>query len=110
MEHRSPFQKTPYIGFAMIIFSWVTAGITVLAGIAGFVMTRRFVARRLRFVDAIYNPAAPFIIAALGMLVTWPIAALPLVSATASALFGIGAGLGTASGVKALRRGTAVTR
>ena len=94
----------------MFIFSWVTLAITAVAGILGYLWTRRFVARRLRFVDAIYNPAAPFFIAALAMLVTWPISALPLVSATASAFFGIGAGLGTASGVKALRRGTAVTR
>jgi predicted MPP superfamily phosphohydrolase len=94
----------------MFVFDWVTAVITIAAGIAGFIVARRFVARRLRFVDAIYNPSAPFIIAALGMLITWPISALPLVSATASALFGIGAGLGTASGVKVLRRGTAVTR
>ncbi len=94
----------------MFIFSWVSAAITLAAGLVGFLATRRFVARRLRFVDAIYNPAAPFFIAALGMLLTWPISALPLVTATASALFGIGAGLGTASGVKALRRGTAVTR
>ena len=94
----------------MFIFSWVSAVITVVAGLSGFLLTRRFVARRLRFVDAIYNPAAPFIIAALAMLLAWPVSALPLVTATASALFGIGAGLGTMSGVKVLRRGTAMTR
>jgi hypothetical protein len=94
----------------MSLFALVTVAITAVAGVLGYVWTRRFVARRLRFVDAIYNPAAPFFIAALGMLITWPISILPLVSATASAFFGIGAGLGTVSGVKALRRGTAVTR
>ena len=94
----------------MSIFALITISITAIAGFLGFVWTRRFVARRLRFVDAIYNPAAPFFIAALAMLISWPISILPLVSATASAFFGIGAGLGTASGVKALRRGTAVTR
>jgi hypothetical protein len=94
----------------MFVFTWISAAITVVAGLAGFFLTRGFVARRLRFIDAIYNPAAPFIIAALAMLVAWPVSALPLVTATASALFGIGAGLGTVSGVKALRRGTAVTR
>ena len=94
----------------MPVFGWITMAITAFAGIFGYIMARRFVARRLRFVDAIYNPAAPFFIAALGMLLTWPISILPLVSATASAFFGIGAGLGTVSGVKALRRGTAVTR
>jgi hypothetical protein len=94
----------------MVIFAWVSAAITLVAGLAGFVFTRRFVARRLRFVDAIYHPAAPFLVAALAMMIAWPAAALPLVTATASALFGIGAGLGTVSGVKSLRRGAAVTR
>ena len=89
----------------MFVFTWVTAIITIVAGLAGFLVARRFVARRLRFVDAIYNPAAPFLIAALAMFIAWPVSALPLVSATASALFGIGAGMGTASGVKALSRG-----
>jgi CHASE2 domain-containing sensor protein len=88
----------------MFIFSWVSTVITLAAGLTGFLMTRRFVARRLRFVDAVYSPAAPFIIAAIAMLLAWPVSALPLVTATASALFGIGAGLGTMSGVKALRR------
>ncbi|MEO8201586.1 MAG: hypothetical protein ABI679_13745 [Gemmatimonadota bacterium] len=87
----------------------ISAIITVAAGLTGFLLARRFVARRLRFVDAVYSPAAPFLIAALAMVIAWPVSALPLVSATASALFGIGAGLGTASGVKALRRG-AITR
>ena len=94
----------------MFIFNWVTFAITAVAGVFGYGLARRFVARRLRFVDAIYSPAAPFFIAAIAMLISWPISILPLVSATASAFFGIGAGLGTASGVKALRRGTAVTR
>jgi hypothetical protein len=94
----------------MFVFDWVSTIITVAAGLGGFILTRRFVARRLRFVDSIYNPAAPFVIAALAMFVAWPVSALPLVTATASALFGIGAGLGTVSGVKQLRRGTAVTR
>lgn len=88
----------------MIIVAWVSTAITIAAGLAGFFWTRRFVARRMRFVDAVYSPAAPFIIAALAMLIAWPVSALPLVTATASAIFGIGAGLGTISGVKSLRR------
>ena len=94
----------------MFVFNWVSAIITIAAGLTGFILTRRFIARRMRFVDAIYSPAAPFIIAAVAMLLAWPVSILPLVTATASALFGIGAGLGTVSGVKALRRGTALDR
>jgi hypothetical protein len=94
----------------MIIFAWVSTIITIAAGLTGFLLARRFVARRLRFVDAVYSPAAPFIIATLAMVIAWPVSALPLVTATASALFGIGAGLGTVSGVKVLRRGAVVAR
>lgn len=91
-------------------FVWISSIITIAAGLMGFLLARRFVARRLRFVDAVYSPAAPFLIAGLAMLIAWPVSALPLVTATASALFGIGAGLGTMSGVKALRRGALTTR
>jgi hypothetical protein len=38
-------------------------------------------------------------------VVAWPVALLPIVTGVTAAIFGIGAGVGTASGVKALRRG-----
>ena len=77
----------------------------IAAAAAGFVLARAFVRRRLRFVDAIRSPMAPWV-AGLGVaLIVWPAALLPLVTQTTTALFGVGAGLGTASGVKALKRG-----
>ena len=79
-------------------------GVVAAAGLFGFVAARRFVRGRLRFVDAIYSPAAPFIAAALAAVVAWPLAILPLVTQTASALFAIGVGLGTSTGVKDLKR------
>lgn len=80
--------------------------VTVAAGIAGFTIARNFVRHRLRFVDGIYSPAAPWIAGLAVALVAWPAAILPLVTTTTTVLFGAAAGLGTASGVKALRRGT----
>ena len=77
----------------------------VTAGFAGFFLARSFVRRRLRFVDAIYSPAAPWIAGLLSALSMWPVALLPLVSGTTAVIFGLGAGLGTRSGVKALKRG-----
>ena len=62
--------------------------ITLAAGIAGFILARSFVRRRLRFVDAVQSPFAPFVAGCLAALV-----------------FGIGTGLGTASGARALRDG-----
>lgn len=79
--------------------------VTVAAGLAGFIVARDFVRRRLRFVDAIRSPLAPLAGGLLAALVAWPAALLPVITTGTAAIFGIGAGLGTASGVKALRRG-----
>ncbi|MGH7701675.1 MAG: hypothetical protein ACREMO_01150 [Gemmatimonadales bacterium] len=77
----------------------------VAAALAGFTLARAFVRRRLRFVDAIRSPIAPWVAGLVAALIVWPAALLPLVTQTTTALFGVGAGLGTASGVKALKRG-----
>jgi hypothetical protein len=77
----------------------------VAAGIAGFILARGFVRNRLRFVDGIYSPAAPWIAGLAVAVLAWPVALLPLVTTTTTTIFGLGAGLGTASGVKALKRG-----
>jgi hypothetical protein len=79
--------------------------VTVAAAVGGFAIARRFVRRRLRFVDGVYSPAAPYIAGLFAALLAWPVALLPIVTGVTAAIFGIGAGMGTASGVKALRRG-----
>ena len=79
--------------------------VTVAAGVAGFVIARNFVRRRLRFVDGVHSPVFPFVAGLLAAVVAWPAALLPVVTGVTAAIFGIGAGVGTASGVKALRRG-----
>ena len=87
------------------MFGFLSLALTVAAAILGFVAARNFVRRRLRFVDGIRSPAAPWI-AGLGIaVVAWPAAALPLITTFTTTLFGVAAGLGTASGVKALKRG-----
>ncbi|HWA16144.1 MAG TPA: hypothetical protein VG817_06920 [Gemmatimonadales bacterium] len=83
----------------------ITLLIFVAAVAAGFTIASSFVRRRLRFVDAIYSPAAPWLAGLAAAVIAWPLAILPLVSTLATTLFGVGAGLGTASGGKALRRG-----
>lgn len=86
--------------------SLVIPVLAVLAAtIVGFGLARRFVRRRLRFVDAVYRPATPWIVGAVAALVAWPVGLLPFITHTATTLFGVAAGLGTASGVKALKRG-----
>lgn len=79
--------------------------VTVAAGIGGYLIARNFVRRRLRFVDGVHSPIFPVVAGLLAAVVALPVALLPIVTLGTSAIFGIGAGVGTASGVKALRRG-----
>ncbi len=87
--------------------------LAVAGGIFSFGLARGFVRRRLRFVDAVQSPFAPYIAGGIGLILGWGIVArvgwLPLVGSVVGggpvALLGLGAGMGTASGVKALRRG-----
>lgn len=80
--------------------------VSAAAGIFMFGVAREFVRRRLRFVDAIRHPLTPWIVGAAVLMLAQPVAwLLPLVTGTTAAVAGVAAGLGTASGVKALKRG-----
>jgi hypothetical protein len=79
--------------------------LTVSAGLAGYFLARNFVRNRLRFVDAIHSGWAPLVAGVLAFAFAWPLALLPLVSVAPAILFGIGTGLGTASGARIVRRG-----
>jgi hypothetical protein len=78
--------------------------VALTAGFAGYLFTRRFVSRRLRFVDAVQSRFAPLMAAVFGALAILPLTALPLVTFTTAMAFGIGAGLGAASGARLVRR------
>jgi hypothetical protein len=84
----------------------LSLAVTVAAVAGGFVIARDFVVRRLRFVDEVRSPLAPWVAGVGVALVAWPIAILPLITTTTTTLLGVAAGFGTASGVKALKRGT----
>jgi len=86
-------------------FGLVSLVITIVAGIFAFGVARQYVRSRLRFVDAIRNPMTPWIVGLAAAVVTLPVAILPLITAGTSMVFGAAAGLGTASGIKALKRG-----
>lgn len=80
--------------------------ISAAAGLFMFGLAREYVRNRLRFVDAVRNPIAPWVAGFAVLLVMSPIAALlPLVTGFTAAIAGLATGLGTASGVKALKRG-----
>lgn len=83
----------------------LTIAAIVAAGLTGFFIARDFVRRRLRFVDAVYSPLAPWVAGGLVALIAWPMALLPVITGATTAVLGLGAGLGTRAGVKALKRG-----
>lgn len=83
----------------------ISLALAVTAGVFSFGFARGFVRRRLRFVDAIRSPLAPILAGGVAALVAWPLTILPLITGFTAAVFGIGAGLGTASGIKALKSG-----
>ncbi|HRP07591.1 MAG TPA: hypothetical protein PLL69_03795 [Gemmatimonadales bacterium] len=88
------------------VWSFFSFAVTLVAGIGAFTLAREFVRRRLRFVDAVRHPAVPWMVGGGVLLLASPIAALlPLVTVTTAAVAGVATGMGTASGVKALKRG-----
>ena len=77
---------------------------TTLLAIAGYVISRDFVRRRLRFVDSMRSPLAPIAAGIGAFLLFWPLSFLPLISVTPAVVLGFACAFGTASGVRALRR------
>lgn len=71
-------------------------GVAALVG--GFVVSRRFVQRRLRFVDAVRSPVAPLIAGVAATAIALPITILPLVTVLTAVAFGVGVGGGVVSG------------
>ena len=75
-------------------------GVAALGG--GFVATRNFVRRRLRFVDAVHKPAAPLVAGLAATAVALPLGALLPVTVWTAAAFGVGVAGGVASGRRTL--------
>ncbi len=87
------------------MFEVISLGIAVAGSVVAFGFARGFVRRRLRFVDAAKSPLAPILAGGLAMVIALPLTILPLITVLTAALVGLGTGLGTASGIKALRSG-----
>lgn len=72
--------------------------VTAAALVGGFIVSRNFVRRRLRYVDAIQKPSAPLIAGAVAAAVAAPVAALPIITVGTAVAFGVGVASGVASG------------
>ncbi len=78
--------------------------VTLAAGLVGYLLARRIVSRRLRFVDAVQSRFAPLVAALTATIAISPLTLLPAITLTTAMVFGIGTGLGTASGARLVRR------
>jgi hypothetical protein len=80
-----------------IFFLATTAG----AGIAGYVASKDFTQRKLRFVDAVHRPGAALIAGGVAALVAAPIVAvLPIVTGVTAVALGVGVALGVKTAQK----------
>jgi hypothetical protein len=82
----------------------LSAVIAATVGIIGYVKTRDFVARRLRFVDSAQNRLLP-ILAGIGATVLGLVLVpfIPFVGGGTALALGIGVGTGAATGAKDIR-------
>ena len=72
--------------------------VTAAALVGGYWLSRNFVRRKLRYVDAIQKPSAPLIAGAVAAAAVLPVAALPIVTVGTAVAFGVGVASGVASG------------
>lgn len=74
------------------------------ASVGGYVTMRRFVRRRLRFVDGVQRRGVPLVAGGAALVVGLIAAALPLITPLTAVLFGLGVGTGVAAGRRDLKR------
>lgn len=81
-----------------VILGIISLGATAASGIAGYVGSKDFAQKKLRFVDAAHSPAAPWVAGGVAALVAVPVVAvLPLVGLGTAIIFGASVGLGVKS-------------
>jgi hypothetical protein len=76
-----------------------------VATITGYVKSRQYVRRRLRFVDAVQKPIAPVAAGVGAALVAAPVVwLLPVLTGVSAVVFGVGVGLGVFHGARDVKR------
>lgn len=81
-------------------------GVSGAAAVYGYLKSRKFVRSRLRFVDAIQNPAVPWVAGIGTAIAASALSILPLISVPllASLLVGVGVGAGVLHGSRDVKR------
>ena len=87
------------------MFSLLMLAAAGVATIAGYVKSRQYVRRRLRFVDAVQKPVTPVAAGVGAALVAAPVVwLLPVLGAGTAVVFGAGVGLGVFHGARDVKR------
>ncbi len=88
------------------MLSLIGIGISIAVAVIAYVQTRDFVRRRLRYVDKVQSPIAPWLAGAAVALVGIPVAAfLPFVGLGTALILGTSVGAAVAHGVRDIKRG-----
>ncbi|WP_419935773.1 hypothetical protein [Candidatus Palauibacter sp.] len=83
-------------------FLWLI--VTGVLSIGGYVTMKKFVHRRLRFVDGVHRRGVPVLAGVAAWAVALPAAILPILNPITAILFGIGIGAGVAAGRREIKR------
>src|SRR6185312_3378066 len=93
----------PFSGARM--FSLIGIGISIAVSVIAYIQTRDFVRRRLRYVDKVQTPIAPWVAGLAVAVIALPLAAfLPLVGVGTAIVLGASVGTAVAHGVRDIRR------
>jgi hypothetical protein len=81
-------------------------GVSGAAAVYGYLKSRKFVRSKLRFVDAIQNPAVPWVAGIATAIAASALSVLPLISVPiiASLIVGVGVGTGVLHGSRDVKR------
>ena len=81
-------------------------GVSGAAAVYGYIKSRKFVRSKLRFVDAIQNPAVPWVAGIGTAIAASALSILPLISVPiiASLIVGVGVGTGVLHGSRDVKR------
>ncbi|HEV8265373.1 MAG TPA: hypothetical protein VGQ06_10500 [Gemmatimonadales bacterium] len=80
------------------MLAWLGLALAATALIGGFVVTRNFVRRRLRYVEMVQKPSAPLVAGAVAAVALLPATILPAVGLGTAVALGVGVASGVASG------------
>ena len=87
------------------MLNFISFAATVTATVFGYMVSRRFVENKLRYVDGIHSLRAPVMAGVVAALVAAQVVwLLPLVGGGTAILFGAGVGFGVANGAREVRK------